>query len=519
MTRYQRLSLKYKLIFIITFISVVSIFATTSALMVSGIETLKSIIKNELTVTTTVIGEGSIASLLFDDKEFAEESLSGFKSNNSVKFSCLYDDEGEIFAVYPQNTIQKKSCPDPKQNIPSASFFEDEYVKIFHEIKQGSRRIGYIFVVSDLSKITSYKNRQIMSAFIIIFTATIAVAFLAFILQGSISSPLKRLVDVTNDYKLMDISNEGGDNEINLPVPINPLIGADATQNEDGNEIERLTQVFNLVLARSEATNKELIEHKSEKNKLKKEIDSHIHKYKELMNDFDNYKKTHYGFIKNHQMTLAFLKHEAQNYQLSAEININALNSGLYRPLDKDYVDSLSKNVSSALNMCETIVNINEMESLEKQLLSENKLDVNISEFVNFHIDRIFQNKPNLQIFPIDKSDIQSNFSCYKTAFSRMIKEILTLFQDSIIKDSNYFIKASLGQVEKELCLFFEFSSMTKVQNNYEINKDILDIDNVNAKRKLYSTRFFCNLNNGKMNIELSKSKAKVSIFFPYKTV
>ncbi|MHA1538887.1 MAG: CHASE sensor domain-containing protein [Alphaproteobacteria bacterium] len=510
MIRFQNLSLKYKLVLIITFISVVSIFATTSALMVSGIETLKTIIKNELSVTTKVIGEGSIAALLFNDKEFAEESLSGFRSNSAVNFSCLYDEKGQVFTIYPQKGMHKEACPDPKKNRVFTSFIEGEYVKIFQEIKQGSRLIGYIFVISDLSKISSYKHRQIMSALLIILTATIAVAFLAFGLQKSISTPLRRLVDVTNDYKLLDFAEGGG--EIHVPTLV-----AQTSAEGGGDEIDKLVRVFNVVLSRSEAINQELTEHKLEKERMGKEIEAEKSKYDEIQRNFNDYKKTHDGFIKNHKMTIDFLNHEAHNYQLDTEINAGALKSGLYRPLDKDYVDSLSKNVQSALNMCETISDVHGMVDLEKQLLSEEKISINLIEFVNFHIEKTLEGRPNLRVFPIEAGEVTPYINCYKAAFNRMIEEILTLFSTAASEEKNYFIKVHLGQAGEEMRLLFEFSSM-KTEKYSDAKNGIVDIDNAKVKRQLYATKFFCNLNAGKMDVDLSKDSINLSISFPYKT-
>lgn len=188
--------------------------------------------RQELVVAQTtgarVLAANSTAVLAFEDPEGAAEVLSALRQDARVKAAALYDREGRIFASYPTGSDAPSLPPAPED---AGHRFTPASLAIFEPVVQGQRRLGTLYVETDLSAI---RERLVLYGWIVlgvIVGAAIVALLIAVRLQRILLKPILGLADsaraVTerNDF-LIRVEPEGDD------------------------EVGALTKAFNAMLAR-----------------------------------------------------------------------------------------------------------------------------------------------------------------------------------------------------------------------------------------------------------------------------
>jgi len=206
---FKNLNLRKKLMFSLMLTSIITLIIVCSSFVIYELITFRGSIVRELTALSNIIGSNSTASIVFNDPESANETLSALKIEQDIEFVFIYDTNGDIFAQYIRKGLNK---PDniqiPKDN---ATLFKDGNLILFHPILLNSEKIGTIYLKSDLGRFYNrLKLYSVIVAFIII--ASLIITYLVSSkLQATISSPILHLADTAdrvskeNDYKIRAI--------------------------------------------------------------------------------------------------------------------------------------------------------------------------------------------------------------------------------------------------------------------------------------------------------------------------
>lgn len=192
------LPVKNKLMLIILSVSLICIFVTIVAFTTSGIINIKKQMRDELAITGTIVSNRINAAIVFNNNSVALETLNALSANPAIKLACVYNMKNNIFAKYYAGTNANTKCPDLKS--PRVYFTEDR-LKLYREINDNFDQslIGILYIESDLSRISTYKDKQIIIALIILCLALIIGYFLAQKLQNIISQPISMLVTQQGD--------------------------------------------------------------------------------------------------------------------------------------------------------------------------------------------------------------------------------------------------------------------------------------------------------------------------------
>lgn len=206
---FNNLNLRKKLMFSLMLTSIITLIIVCSSFVIYELITFRGSIVRELTALSNIIGSNSTASIVFNDPESANETLSALKIEQDIEFVFIYDINGDIFAQYIREGLNK---PDniqiPKDN---ATLFKDGNLILFRSILLNSEKIGTIYLKSDLGRFYNrLKLYSVIVAFIII--ASLIITYLVSSkLQATISSPILHLADTAdrvskeNDYKIRAI--------------------------------------------------------------------------------------------------------------------------------------------------------------------------------------------------------------------------------------------------------------------------------------------------------------------------
>ncbi|ESS70988.1 diguanylate cyclase/phosphodiesterase with PAS/PAC sensor(S) [Methyloglobulus morosus KoM1] len=204
--RLGNLSINRKLLLILLFSSLMSLFFAGVFLIWLELSEFQRTTKEDLTALASVIGNRSAAALMFDDRNLAVENLAVFNNIPAVQLTCLYRDPNTVFVGLANKTDSSQICQ--ATIVGEKNRFENKQLIVINPIMMDKEQIGIVYIRADLSKAYWQKIKFIG----VLLLVLVAVSLLAFLLSQPllklISTPVKKLVDTvkkindTGDYSL-----------------------------------------------------------------------------------------------------------------------------------------------------------------------------------------------------------------------------------------------------------------------------------------------------------------------------
>lgn len=134
-------------------------------------------LKEDMWVLANILGNRSVAALVFRDHKTAEQNLATAQFNKSVDRACLFDNSGALFAEY---RVQSKidSCPQESFFNPASSSIR---VKSSHLVTQNIIRdnkdiVGHIIIYAN----SDYIFNTVM--YLLMFTAVLAISIIILVI-------------------------------------------------------------------------------------------------------------------------------------------------------------------------------------------------------------------------------------------------------------------------------------------------------------------------------------------------
>jgi len=231
---------------LISMVSTASALVLASvALIIYDIITTKKLIREELSILTTVIGDSSSGTLIFHDTERASKNLATLKAQQSIVSACLYTLDGNVIATYSRGDNGTSVC----QPIKLDEYIRDEDGIQFNDSKMhqpdtfliqpiflDGELIGAISVLFDTSEIQIRIYNFIAIVSIIFLLAVGAAFFLSARLQRVISEPISQLgqtakhISENNDYSIRAIKHNEDELGV-LVVSFNNMLNKIEQQN------------------------------------------------------------------------------------------------------------------------------------------------------------------------------------------------------------------------------------------------------------------------------------------------
>src|SRR5882762_1157624 len=167
---------------------------TTTAFCAYEFLTFRQSSVQQLQILSQAIASNSTAALAFDNADDASAVLAAFKADPHIVAAALYDAQGKAFATYPHG-LAAASFP-VRPGTPGYTFGRTELIG-FQPVAEGSRRLGTLFVKSDLGAMYA---RAALYALIVLLVIVISLPLAYLIsrrLQHQLLHPILALAETT----------------------------------------------------------------------------------------------------------------------------------------------------------------------------------------------------------------------------------------------------------------------------------------------------------------------------------
>ncbi len=228
---FSRRSINGKLTLLTVISSSVTLFVACLAFVSNDIAVIRDSKVMQLTALAEVLASNSTAALSFDRAEAAAELLESLQKRPTIKYACLLDKSGKLFAEY---------VSDPQAGRPIAAlagretgyhFTDDGHLEVILPVVEAGEELGQICLYESLADLAAQLTRYAVIVTAVIIMSLLVAVLCSFRLQRAISQPILELANAAER-----ISTEG---DYSLRVP---------RRSED--EIGVLYEQFNLMLER-----------------------------------------------------------------------------------------------------------------------------------------------------------------------------------------------------------------------------------------------------------------------------
>src|SRR6185312_12731483 len=141
------LPIQKKLMRIILLISGAILIVTSVAFFTYELYAFHRNTTQKISTLAQVIAANSTAALAFDDRETATEILTALKAEPHIIAAALFDNKGILFSHYPANAAAKIFPASPGADH---FLFTKSYLEGFQPVIEGNRRLGTLYIKSDL---------------------------------------------------------------------------------------------------------------------------------------------------------------------------------------------------------------------------------------------------------------------------------------------------------------------------------------------------------------------------------
>jgi len=167
---------------------------TTTAFCSYEFLTFRQSSVQQLQILSQAIASNSTAALAFDNADDAAAVLAAFKADPHIAAAALYDSQGMVFAVYPRG---RSATNFPVRPGASGYIFGHGELIGFQPVEEGSKRLGTLFVESDLGAMYARIRLYALIVFLVIGISLPLVYLISRRLQHRLLHPILALADTT----------------------------------------------------------------------------------------------------------------------------------------------------------------------------------------------------------------------------------------------------------------------------------------------------------------------------------
>jgi len=176
---------------------------TSVALLVTAVQFITKDVRDsrrrtlaDLNILARILGEDTMSSLEFGDKDYADRTLAGLKAVPHLVAAAVYKKDGGIFAKY----IAKGASPNvlPQTPPPEGHVFQKGHVAVSQPIVHGEENLGSIYLTFELVEIWQRVGENCFVIAVMLVIAGLVAFFVTARLQRLICQPIMHLADVAN---------------------------------------------------------------------------------------------------------------------------------------------------------------------------------------------------------------------------------------------------------------------------------------------------------------------------------
>jgi len=229
-------SLKSRVTLIMVLVASLATFLTSMTFMVYDLYRINSELRSEFNSLADVIGSNSTAALEFMDENVGKETLNALENNNKVLAAYIYTENKDLLASFERESTSF-NLDELNQGL-NKTVLSSDYRSFERPILLNGKKIGTIFVVSDLEEIKNSINRYIAIVAFILAVNLVIIYFLSVSFQELITKPISDLADLvgrvstSKDYSIR--ADKQSNDEIGYLVDkFNEMLAKIQTRDEE----------------------------------------------------------------------------------------------------------------------------------------------------------------------------------------------------------------------------------------------------------------------------------------------
>src|SRR5258706_2386015 len=165
---------------------------TCSAFFTYEFFTFRQASIRQLSTLGEIIAANSTAALAFGDRDNANEILAALKAEKHIAAAGLYDKEGNLFSQYPAG---RPVGTFPLQPDDGGYRFEQAHLVGFQSVVQGNRKLGTLYLKSDMEAMYERFQRYGVIVALVIALSFLLAYMLSKSMQERISKPILALAE------------------------------------------------------------------------------------------------------------------------------------------------------------------------------------------------------------------------------------------------------------------------------------------------------------------------------------
>ena len=207
MSMRVRGSIKRRLTLTLMLTTGLCLFLACASVWIYDVITIRKAMIEQATAIAKVIGLNSEAALTFDDQYAAAETLGALGAVEPVTAAVIYDERGQVFAVYSKDSESGASFRPPSVQPPGQEFVRS-HLDLFGEIESGGRSVGTIFLQWDTDELVVRTKWYAAMVFGLLLASMAVAAAVSARLQRHVAQPLADLVKGAGAIASGDLSTQ-----------------------------------------------------------------------------------------------------------------------------------------------------------------------------------------------------------------------------------------------------------------------------------------------------------------------
>lgn len=200
MRLFQNASIQRKQMLAIMLTSIVALLLACAGFITYEIMSYRTELVWNLTSLAQMIGDTSSGALDFNDPKAAEDILSALRARPNITAACIYTKEGSLFAKYVRGDVAA-GFSVPKQEADGHRFTIGRLI-LFRGIELKGDRIGWIYIESDLGRLTARLKEYTIIVIAMVLASMLAAFLLSSRLQRWLSEPILQLANTARAVAL-----------------------------------------------------------------------------------------------------------------------------------------------------------------------------------------------------------------------------------------------------------------------------------------------------------------------------
>jgi signal transduction histidine kinase len=194
-TRFNDLSLGKRVVLITAFSTSLSLFLVCSIIILEAQRKSRQSMESELGRLVVLLDQKIDRTWTRGDQENIQTLLNSLDDNPDILRACFYSPEGQILASYRWNPKDDRAPLETPSLRKDKGEYSDGTMRLFHDHLREGRKVGTIYVESDISDVKSLVHQFVATTLLTWAASFFFSFFIAALLQKRVVAPLGQMAD------------------------------------------------------------------------------------------------------------------------------------------------------------------------------------------------------------------------------------------------------------------------------------------------------------------------------------